>query len=374
MNEKIRPAWVEINKEAAINNFLEIRRHIRSNVKICTVLKADGYSMGAAEMAKMYVKNGADMLAVAIISEALDLRKKIKGTDILTFGYTPEEYYEDAINNDIALTIYNYEHAVKLNEKAKKMRKFANIHIKVETGMNRLGFSPTEDNAEIVASISKMDNIKIQGIYTHFATADEKDKAETHIQANRFLNFIDMLEKRGIKISVKHAANSAAVIEFPEYHFNMVRAGIILTGYYPLNVNKNKYIFRPCLKLKAKVANVKKLRAGEGIGYGHIFKTTRETIVGTIPLGYADGFSRIYSHEGYVVIKGIKCPILGNICMDQFMVDLSDVENPRIGDDVIIFGDGTDGALTAEDAAHLRKTITCEVLTGLSKRLPRKYV
>lgn len=375
MNEKLRPAWVEINREKAIHNFLEVRRAVGPNRKICAVVKADSYGMGAVEMSKMYLQNGVDMFAVAVISEALELREEIKDKDILVLGYTTEEFYDDAINNNIILTIYNYEHAVKLNEIAGKMNKIANIHIKVETGMNRLGFLPTEENADLVKLISEMKNLKIQGAYTHFARADEKDKTAAHIQGKRYLGFIEMLEKRNVTIPIKHMANSAAIIDLPEYYLDMVRPGIILSGFYPSNeVNMNEYIFKPCVTLKAKLANVKELEAGEGIGYGHLFKTSDKTVVGTIPLGYADGYSRLFSNNGYVVVKGVKCPILGKVCMDQFMIDLSNVDNPQIGDEVIIYGDGTDGAMTAEDAANVRKTISYEVLTNLGKRLPRKYV
>jgi len=375
MNEKIRPAWVEINREKAIHNFDEVRRAVGNERKICAVVKADSYGMGAKELSKMYLERGVDMFAVAVIGEALDLRQEIKEKDILVLGYTTEEYYDDALNNNITLTIYNYEHAEKLNSISKSLNLIANIHIKVETGMNRLGFLPTEENADLVAKISKMENIKIQGAYTHFARADEKDKTAAHKQAKKYTDFIYMLEKRDVTIPIKHLANSAAIIDLPEYYFDMVRPGIILSGFYPSDeVNKSEYIFKPCVTLKARIANIKTLEAGEGIGYGHLFNTTTTTIVGTIPLGYADGYSRLFSNNGYVVVKGVKCPILGKVCMDQFMIDLSYVENPQIGDIAIVYGDGTDGAMTAEDAACVRKTISYEVLTNLSPRLPRKYI
>lgn len=375
MNEKLRPAWVEINREKAIHNFMEVRRAVGPDRKICAVVKADSYGMGAVEMSKMYLQNGVDMFAVAVIGEALDLRGEIKDKDILVLGYTTEEFYDDAINNNLTLTIYNYEHAVKLNETAGEMNRIANIHIKIETGMNRLGFLPTEENADLVKLISEMKNLKIQGAYTHFARADERDKTAAHVQGKRYLGFIDMLEKRNVTIPIKHMANSAAIIDLPEYYLDMVRPGIILSGFYPSNeVNMDEYIFKPCVTLKARLANVKELEVGEGIGYGHLFKTSDKTIVGTVPLGYADGYSRLFSNNGYVVVKKVQCPILGKVCMDQFMIDLSNVDNPLIGDEVIIYGDGTDGAMTAEDAANVRKTISYEVLTNLGKRLPRKYV
>lgn len=375
MSEKIRPAWVEIDMEKAAHNFSEVRKAIGPNVKICAVVKADSYGMGALELSKIYMKKDVYMFAVAVISEALDLRKEIRDKDILILGYTPEEFFDDAINNNITLSIYNYDSAEKLDAAAKKVNKKAKIHIMVETGMNRLGFPPTEESADKISAIAKMENINIEGSFSHLARADEEDKTTAHKQAEKFIDFMKMLEKRNVKIPIKHIANSATIIDMPEYYFDMVRPGIILSGFYPSNeVNKQLYKFEICVTLKARVANVKTIQPGEGVSYGHLFKAAKPTIVGTIPLGYADGYSRLLSNKGYIVIKGVKCPILGRICMDQFMADLSKVDNPQIGDEAIIYGDGTDGAMTAEDVANMRDTISYEVLTNLSKRLPRKYI
>jgi len=376
MSGKLRPAWVEINKEKAIHNFLEVRRAVGPDRKICAVVKADSYGMGSLELSKMYIENGVDMLAVAVLDEALELREQFKDIGILVLGYTTEDFYDTAIENNITLTVYNYDHAVKLNNTAKKLKKYAKIHIKVETGMNRLGFLPTEENADKVAEINKMENIIIEGAYSHHAKADEKDKTTAHMQAGRFIKFMDMLEKRNVQIPIKHIANSATIIEMPEYYFDMVRPGIILSGFYPSDeVDKDEYKFEICVTLKAKLANVKTIEAGEGVGYGHLYRADKQVVVGTVPLGYADGYSRLLSNKGYVVVKGIKCPILGKVCMDQFMIDLSNVTSPSIGDEVIVYGDGTDGAMTAEDVANMRGTISYEVLTNLAvKRLPKIYV
>lgn len=375
MNSKIRPAWVEINREKAIHNFLEIRRAVGPNVKICAVVKADSYGMGAIELSKMYLENGVDMFAVAVISEAFELREEIKEKDILVLGYTPEEFFDDALNNNITLTIYNFELAEKLNAVAKSMNKKAKVHIKVETGMNRLGFLPTEENADKVAQIAKLENIFIEGAFSHQAKADELDKTTAHRQAKKFIDFMSMLEKRDVNIPIKHIANSATIIDLPEYYFNMVRPGIILSGFYPSDEVKMDFLkFQICVTLKARIANVKTIEVGEGVGYGHLYKAENPVVVGTIPLGYADGYSRLLSNKGYIVVKGVKCPIIGKVCMDQFMVDLSNVENPQIGDEAIVYGDGTDGAMTAEDVANMRGTISYEVLTNLGKRLPRLYL
>lgn len=376
MYEKLRPAWVEVNREKAIHNFLEVRKAVGPDVKICAVVKADSYGMGSMELSKMYLENGVDMLAVAVIGEAFELREEIKDKDILVLGFTSEEFYEDAVENNITLTIYNYDHAVRLNEAAGKLKKKAKIHLKIESGMNRLGFLPTDENADKVAAIAKMENIIIGGAFSHQAKADERDKTTAHMQAGRFLKFMAMLEERNVEIPVKHIANSATIIELPEYYFDMVRPGIILSGFYPSDeVDTEKLIFKICVSLKAKLANVKTIDAGEGVGYGHLYRADKEVVVGTIPVGYADGYSRLLSNKGYVVVKGVKCPILGKVCMDQFMVDLSNVENPQIGDVAILYGDGSDGAMTAEDVANMRGTISYEVLTNLAvRRLPKIYI
>ncbi len=378
MENKIRAAWVEIDTKMAIKNFERIKKRARENnkdTKICAVVKANSYGMGSIELSKLYVESGVDMLAVAILSEALEIRDKIIDTNILVLGYTPDDLFEDALKNNITLTIYTYEQAYNLNEIAKKFDKKANIHIKIETGMNRLGFITLSENADKIKDIHDLSNINIEGIYTHFARADEKDKSTAHMQMKAFSYFIDLLEQRNVNIPIKHAANSAAIIDLPEYTFDMVRPGIILLGFYPSDeVNKDNLKIEPCITLKAKLANVKTVPINTGISYGHTFKTKKTTVIGTVPLGYADGFSRSLSNNYYVVVKGKKCLLLGRICMDQFMIDLTNVDNPQIGDEVIIYGNGHDAALSIDDVAKMRSTISYEVASTLSYRLPRKYI
>ncbi len=378
MENKIRAAWVEIDTKMAIKNFERIKKRARENnkdTKICAVVKANSYGMGSIELSKLYVESGVDMLAVAILSEALEIRDKIIDTNILVLGYTPDDLFEDAIKNNITLTIYTYEQAYNLNEIAKKFDKKANIHIKIETGMNRLGFITLSENADKIKDIHDLSNINIEGIYTHFARADEKEKSTAHMQMKAFSYFIDLLEQRNVNIPIKHAANSAAIIDLPEYTFDMVRPGIILLGFYPSDeVNKDNLKIEPCITLKAKLANVKTVPINTGISYGHTFKTKKTTVIGTVPLGYADGFSRSLSNNYYVVVKGKKCLLLGRICMDQFMIDLTNVDNPQIGDEVIIYGNGHDAALSIDDVAKMRSTISYEVASTLSYRLPRKYI
>ena len=375
---KNRAAWVEIDTKKALYNFEQVKKRVKAvnkDVKVCAVVKANSYGMGSVELSKLYMKSGVDMLAVATLPEALELRNAIENVDILVLGFTPEAGFEEALTNNITLTLYTYEHAVALNEVAKELDKTAKIHIKVETGMNRLGFITTADNADLVKEISELSNIEIEGIYTHFACADEKDKSIANMQMNAFQHFIKLLKERNLDIMIKHAANSAAIIDLPEYHFDMVRPGIILLGFYPSDdVNKENLKVEPCITLKAKIVNIKRVPTSTGVSYNHTYKTKKPAVIGTVPLGYADGFSRSLSNNFYVVVKGKKCLQLGRICMDQFMIDLSNVENPQIGDEVIIYGDGHDGALSIDDVARMRSTISYEVASTLSFRLPRKYI
>lgn len=378
MEEKLRSAWVEIDTKKALSNFENIKKRAKEtnkDRKICAVVKANSYGMGSVEMSKLYVKSGVDYLAVAVISEALEIRQVIKDTNILILGYTPNCYFDDAILNNITLTIYSLEQAIKLNEKAKELGETVKVHIKVETGMNRLGFLPTEDNADKVKQISDLSNIYIEGMFTHFARADERDKSVTHMQAKAFIDFAEMLSTRGVNVEIKHAANSATIIDLPEYHFDMVRPGIILLGFYPSDeVNKENLSIQPCITLKANLVNIKTVPANSGVSYGHTFVTKKQSVIGTVPLGYADGFSRSLSNNFYAVVNGRKCLLVGRVCMDQFMLDLTNNENVKIGDNVILYGDGSDNALTINDVASIRNTISYEVASTLSLRLPRKYI
>lgn len=378
MKKKVRPAWIEVNTEKAIRNFNNIKNHVKrinSKTKVCAVVKANSYGMGALELSKLYVDNGVDMLAVAMLTEALELRRSIKDIDILILGYTPDELFEDAIDNNIILTMYNYNQAKNLNDIAKKKDIKTKIHILIDTGMNRLGFLPTNESVEVLKNISELDYISIEGIYSHFANADERDKTFAQKQGNIFNNFCNELEKKNVFIPVKHIGNSATIIDLPEFYFDMVRAGIILSGFYPSSsVDKTVISVEPCLKLKAYISNVKTVTRGSSVSYGRTFIANKDMVVGTVPIGYADGFDRSLSNNFYVMVNNCKCLLLGRVCMDQFMIDLTNVENPQIGDEIIVYGDGSDNALTIEDVAKIRNTISYEVESTLSYRLPRIYI
>lgn len=370
-----RPAWVEVDLDNVVHNLDEVKRVVKEGTKICPVIKADAYKQGVMEIAETYVDEGVHMVAVAVLDEALEIRKELKDIPVLVLGYTPEEAYGLAIENDVILTIYTYEQGVKISEKCEELDRYASLHIKVETGMNRLGFLPTEKSRDEILELEKLDRLGIEGIYTHMARADEFDKTTAKSQQKRFDEFYDMLAEKGLKIPTRHISNSASIIDLPEFNYEMVRPGIMLTGLYPSEeVNKSNVDLRQTITLKARIALIKTIRKGEGISYGHKFVTHKEMTVGTLPLGYADGFSRLLSGKMEVSVNGVKCKILGRICMDQCVVDLTEVPDAKIGDEVIIYDDDRANGLNIDQVAERLGTINYEIVTMLDRRLPRVYM
>lgn len=372
---KLRPAWAEINLDNLAHNFKEIKRLVGDNVLVTSVIKADAYGHGAVEVAKVLKECGSDKFAVATLSEAMELRKSGIDEDILILGYTPKNQSNILVEYDISQAIYNFENAKAISQEAEKQNKIAKIHIKVDTGMGRLGYLPEYRSIEEIVQLFKLPNIKVEGIFSHFARADEIDKTSSKEQFSKFEYFIEKLKDRGIEISIKHIANSAAVIDLPQYHLDMVRAGIILYGLYPSNfIEREKIDLKTVMTLKTTVSNLKILDAGEGISYGHKFITTRPTKIATLPIGYADGFSRRLSGKAQASIKGKRVPVVGSICMDQCMLDVSDIEDVNIGDEVILFGDGSANEPSIDEVAEMLGTINYEIVCMISRRVPRVYV
>ena len=301
------------------------------------------------------------------MEEAAELRNAGIKKDILVLGSIPEQCIEEAIQNNISITLYSDKQIRPLENAAEKLKKKAKLHIKIETGMNRLGFKPDFQNTETIVRCLKNPYFKIEGVFTHFACADE-DNTETAIQAAKFNWLLNEIKQSGAKMPIVHAANSPAIANMPEYYFDMVRAGLILTGFYTSeSMNRQRVKVMPCITLRARIVNLNRVMPGEGIGYGHTYHTDKNELIATVPFGFSDGYPRSLSNIGYALLKGVKCPVRGNICMDQMMIDV------KPGDELIFYGSGKDGAMTAEDAANMNKTIVDEILTGLSKRLPRVY-
>jgi len=371
----IRPTRVEINLDNLKHNLNEVRRVTSADVKICAVVKADGYGHGALETAKIALAGGASYLAVAILDEALELRRAGIKAPILILGFTPEEYFDTIVEQDITQSIYTFESAKYLSEAAQKQRKTAKVHIKLDTGMNRLGFQAGSSAVQEIEKIFKLKGLYIEGIFTHFSKADEVDPSFTKMQFERYLSVVSSLEQAGYNIPIRHTANSAAIMQYPETHLDMVRPGIILYGLYPSNeVAKGKLNLKPVMSFKTKVSHVKSIAAGRAISYGGTYITKRQSIIATLPVGYADGYFRLLSSRASVIIKGQRAPIVGRICMDQCMVDVTDVKGGvNVGEDVVLFGEMGNEAVSADEIARLLGTINYEVVCAVSKRVPRIY-
>ena len=364
-----------VDLDAIASNIKNIRAKVDKNSGIIGIIKADAYGHGSVETAKVLLDNGADWLAVAVVDEGLNLRKNGITAPILLLGYTPELRLNDVINNGFIQTVYSYDTAKKLSDAASALGKKAVIHIKIDTGMGRIGYRVNEESADEIVKISKLPNIDVNGMFTHFSTADEADKAYTLEQYNKFVKMNDMLEKRGLHIPVKHAANSAAIMDFDNMMFNMVRPGIILYGAYPSDeVKKENLSLSPAMSIKTHVSYVKDVNEGDSISYGRKYTAPSKRRIATIPVGYADGFIRAYSKGGKVLIRGEYAPIVGRICMDQFMVDVTDIDGVEVNDEVVLMGRQGDKEITADFIASVLDTINYEVFCTLSKRVPRQYL
>ena len=360
-----------ISENAIRHNFECIKKSIPDNVKIMPVIKADGYGHGALIFAKA-MEDKSDYFAVAILEEALELRQSGINIPIMLLGYTNPICFEEALNNDITITILSKDDAKILSETAKSMGKTAKIHIPIDTGMGRIGFSPDENAIEEILEIASLENIFLEGIFTHFATSDEEDKEFTHLQADRFKKFKAMLENKGLDVKIYHCANSGAIIGHKEFSFDMVRAGIILYGLYPSDeVDKKELDLKPVMSLESHISFVKTIKKGDSVSYGRTFTAEKEMKIATIPVGYADGYPRLLSNKGRVIVRGEYAPIVGRICMDQFMIDVTHIENVNVGDRVILMGSQGDRTVSAEEIAEYAQTINYEISCGISKRVPR---
>lgn len=365
----------EIDLDAVAYNIKNIRKKVKKETMIMGVVKADAYGHGAVEVSKVLLYNGANWLGVAMIDEAVQLRKNNIMVPILILGYTPEAEIEDVVRYDIIQTVFSYEMAKMVSDAAVKLGKTAKIHIKVDTGMGRIGFIPEENIGDEVLKISKLPNIEINGIFTHFSTSDEKDKTFTKLQYDRFKYAIDEIEKKGIKLSVKHCANSAAIMDFDDLGFNMVRAGIILYGMYPSDeVIKENLSLKPVMSIKTHISYVKKVGKNIPVSYGRTYYTDKESVIATVPVGYADGYIRKMQNGGRVIVNGHYANIVGRVCMDQFMIDITDVPDVSSGDEVILMGSDGKLSITAEEIAHVLDTINYEVVCMIGKRVPREYI
>lgn len=367
-----RPTVAEIDLDAMTHNVNLFKERVANKVEIMAVVKADAYAHGVIPIVKHLKSIGINYFAVGFLEEGLQIRNSGIMDPILVLGYTPQDGIELAFKNDITLTIFSLETLDYIDEVGERLQKKLKVHVKVDTGMGRIGIFPQDTNY-FLQELDKAKWIEIEGIYTHFASADEADKGLTLKQHDLFRDSIEELKRR-VKNPYIHASNSAALIDLPHLEQNIARLGISLYGLLPSNeVNITYNDLSPVMSLKTRIIYLKKIQPGQTVSYGATFTAERETLVATLPIGYADGLSRRLSNKGFVLVEGKKAPIIGRVCMDQTMIDVTDIENVNIGSEVIIFGNQKGSFLSIDEHAELVGTINYELITLIGKRIPRVY-
>ena len=360
-----------IDLDAVEFNLNNTRAKLGSGVRLLAVIKADAYGHGAAELGR-FLEGKCDFFGVACIEEAIELKKAGLKTPIVILGHVDKSAFDEVIENEIRVPIFNFDDAKALSDRAAALGKTVPFHFCLDTGMSRIGFQCTEESADICAEIAKLPNIEAEGIFSHFATADEADLTKALAQQKRFEDFCKMLEARGVEIPIKHINNSAGIMNF-EKKFDMCRMGIILYGLYPSDeVNKSLVDLKPVMTWKTHIAHIKTLEAGREISYGGTYKTAEPRIIATIPVGYADGYPRCLSNKGKVIINGKFAPITGRVCMDQFMVDVTDIDCD-LNSEVILIGKQGDAEITMEEFGAEAYSFNYEIPCRISRRVPRTY-
>lgn len=372
--KKYMRVYAKVDLDAIYQNAAAVRKKIGDDVGLMAVIKADAYGHGAVPVASC-LNDIVDGFCVALVEEAVILRRKGISKPLLLLGYTDPYQYPEILKYGISQTIYSYEMAESLSQAAVALNTVVKVHIKLDTGMGRIGFLPKEESVAEIKRIAELPNLLIEGIYTHLAKADEQDREFTKQQMEQFHVFVSKVEKEGINIPLKHAANSAAIMEYPDIYLNQVRSGIVLYGLYPSSqVHKEQLPLTPALELKSQIIHIKELPKGSPIGYGSTYVTEREvTRVATIPVGYGDGYPRSLSNKGRVLIAGGFAPIIGRICMDQFMVDVTDIEKANIGSVVTLVGQDGNASLSIEEVAELSGSFNYEFCCDIGRRIPRVY-
>jgi len=373
--------WAEIDLGAIAHNVRELRRIVDPKARLLVAIKANAYGHGAEQVALTALANGATDLGVARIDEGLALRRAGIAAPILIFGFTPSDRATELITHGLVPAIYSLENARAMAGAARDQGRALPIHIKVDTGMGRLGIpcgaedgSGIDAAAQTVERISRIDGLIVQGIFTHFATADQADKRYARRQFDLFLRLLDRLGSHGVKVGLRHAANSGAIMEMPETHLDMVRAGISLYGLYPSEeVDRRRIDLKPALSLKARIVHVKPVASGTCISYGCTFQTPKPTTIATVPVGYADGYSRGLSNRGTMLVRGQRVPIVGRVCMDLTMIDVGGVPDASVDDEAVLIGRQGGTEISADEVAAALGTINYEVVAALTGRVPRVY-
>ncbi|EQB87019.1 alanine racemase [Clostridium punense] len=368
---RFRDTWVEINLDNLIWNFNQAKKIVSKETKIAAVLKANAYGHGAIGVAKVLIESGVDYLAVACLSEALELRRVFKEVPILVMGYTADEYLSIAVENKITLTIFSISQGEKISNIASALGVIAKVHVKIDTGFNRLGLKWSENLKYAIQTIYNMKNLYVEGIFTHLALVN---RMEDEKQYRLFQKVIKELEEQSISIPVKHICDSIGMVRYPEYHMDMIRLGAFLYGMRPTGVTDEAVDLRIALTFKTKVAHIKNIEKGEGVGYDFSFIAEKKSKIATLPVGYADGYMRCLSNSGEVMIGGEKAKAIGKICMDQTMIDLTHVEGVNVGDEVILLGGQGRNSIDIIEVAEKCNTNRNEILSVISRRVPRVYI
>ena len=365
-----------VSLDAVAHNFREMRKNIAEDTKVIAVVKADAYGHGAVQIARLVEEYDYIWgFATATEEEAIELRMAGIEKPILVLGIVFEEYYPELIRYDIRPAVCEADSAEKLSKEALRQGKTVHIHLALDTGMTRIGFADVPKSVETIKQIQMLPNLEIEGIFTHFARADEYDRSPALVQLERYLDFLKLLEEAGIKIPLLHCSNSAGIIRIPEANLSMVRAGITIYGIYPSGeVERDKIKLETAMEIKSHISYLKDVSPGTAISYGGTFVATKPMKVATIPVGYADGYPRQLSGKGWVLIHGQKAPILGRVCMDQFMVDVTDIPNTSSGDEVTLIGRDGNEVITAEELGELSGRFSYEFICCISKRVPRVYI
>ena len=367
-----RPTWVEIDLNALRHNLLAIRKWVGPQIKILGIVKADAYGHGDYEVSRVLLNNGVEMLGIAILEEGIQLRDEGIKAPLLLLGGIFEEQIDSIMHYDLIPTVYDLKLAEVLSKKATYFNKKLKVHVYVDTGMGSIGVK-YDKAVEFVKFVKNMKNLFIEGIFTHCSSSDEKDSAFTNLQIKKFRDVLTALDSMKVCIPLRHMANSGAILGYPEAYFNMVRPGLSLYGLYSSEDISRDIGIRPVMSFKTRIIHIKNMESGDVVGYGRTYRITKPTRVATLPLGYDDGYNRLFSNQGEVIIRGKKASIVGRVCMDQCFIDVTNIKDVSVGDEVVLYGSQAQESIPIESIAKQLNTIPYEVTCSISKRVPRIY-
>ena len=363
----------DINLTAIRKNIMTMKDKIPNDKKVLAVIKANAYGHGAIEVANA-LRDLADYYGVAFIDEAIELRKAGIRKPILILGHTDDSLFETIVDYDITQTIYSLRQAKILSDVALKKGARAKIHIKIDTGMNRIGFACRQENVDSIVEIAALPGIELEGIYTHYYLADVRDKQCANVQLQKFGQMVAWLEEKNVTFSLRHISNSAGIMEMPNDTYDMVRAGIAMYGLYPSDeMEQETCILYPAMELKSHVTHVKMIQAGETVGYGATYEAKDDRIIATVEVGYADGYPRALSNQGRMLVHGQYAPIVGRVCMDQTMIDVTDIDDVCIGDEVVVVGKQGANYISVEELADTTMRFNYEFVCDVNRRVPRVF-